>query len=246
MRLREWVRTGVLVVVATAGCGGRTALLTDDETGGPVDGSADGDDGALPDGAPTDERGPTPVPVCSGRLSQCLAPDAGIVSFGAAIIQCDPEEYVGPWTLVLERLIGNNWQMVQTQVVEEPGFGATFYDSSGPPTVLTYRVCAIANSTTALCGTSFVTQGPPDCTCLPTSCALNTACNVMFEDACGGTTVCGACDNGLLCNAYHSCCPGGFMSDGNGGCVCAPPLPGSPGGPCPAFRWNPITCTCAP
>jgi len=244
MRLSQWGRTGALVLVAT-GCGGRSVLIDEAVE---VDGSAGGDDasladGALPDGAPTDGRGPTPVPVCDGRLSQCLQPDVGIVQFGAAVIQCQGEEYVGPWTLVLERLVGTNWQMIQQQVVLEPGFGATFYDSSGPPTVLTYRVCAIADDTTALCGAAFTTQGPPDCVCAATTCELNTACNAYIDNGCGGVDPCGPCDNGMTCNAYHSCCPGGYMSDGSGGCVCAPPLPGSPG-ECPPFRWNANTCSC--
>lgn len=238
---RAGALTAAISVLAIA-CGGRLASLPGEDLGS-GDASVDGDDGSLPDGAPGDERGPTPVPVCSAMLPQCLA-DAGIVKTGNAVIQCQGEEYVGPWTLVLERLVGSNWEMLQQQVVEEPGFGATFYDSTSPPTQITYRVCALANPTTALCGASFVTQGPPNCRCVPTSCAQNTACDQILEDACGGQTVCGACDNGLLCNAYHSCCPGGFMSDGAGGCVCAPPLPQS-GDPCPAWAWNPVKCICA-
>jgi hypothetical protein len=242
MRLREWVGTVPLVVVAI-GCGGRLAPLPGE---GGDDASVDGDDGALPDGAPVDERGPTPVPVCSGQLSKCLAPDAGIVQTGASVIQCQPEEYVGPWTLVLQRLSGANWQTLQTKVVEEPGFGATFYDSTGPPTLLTYRVCALANSTTALCGTAFITQGPPNCRCEPTTCSLNTACNTEIDDQCGGVDVCGACENGMPCNAYHTCCKGNFMSDGWGGCVCAPGEVVINGvhKTCPSWAWNTVSCSC--
>ncbi len=162
MRLREWVQTVVAIGAVAVGCGSRTDLLQSEyrRGEGPVDAGVDGDDGALPDGSSAYCRGTSTVPVCTGQLSTCLKPDAGIVQTGASVIQCQPEEYVGPWTLVLERQSGANWQMVQTQVVEEPGFGATFYDSSGPPTVLTYRVCALANSTTALCGAPFSTQGP--------------------------------------------------------------------------------------
>lgn len=239
------MRAAVPVIVAFA-CGGRTTLLPYERGGlesSPMDASADGQDGALPDGAPTDERGPTPVPVCTGELSQCVQADAGFGMFGASVIQCQPEEYEGPWTLVLQRLSGASWRTLQTQVVQEPGFGATFYDSSGPPTVLTYRVCAVANSTTALCGNAFTTQGPPDCACLPTTCALNTACNTDIDNLCGSVDMCGACTNGMACNELNTCCPPGFMSDGNGGCVCAPPPPVMGKG-CPSWMWNTSTCRC--
>jgi hypothetical protein len=252
MRLRECVQTAVVLVCVAVGCGSRSDLLQGRYglEKGPVDAGVDGegDDGALPDGAPADERGPTPVPVCSGQLSMCMAPDAGIVRTGAAVITCQPEEYVGPWNLVLERLIGTNWQMVQMQVVEEPGFGATFYDSSGPPTVLTYRVCALANSTTALCGASFTTQGPPNCRCEATTCWLNTACDTEIDNQCGGFDPCGACANGMLCNEYHTCCPPGFWSDGWGGCECAPKdiVIGDSGvhKMCPVWEWDPKDCLC--
>ncbi len=177
------------IVVVAVGCGSRTDLLPSEAAERvPVDAGVNGEDGqggedgALPDGAPADERGPPPVPVCSGELSMCVPPDAGIVWTGASVIKCQPEQYVGPWTLVLERQSGMTWQRVQTQVVEEPGFGATFYDSSGPPTKLTYRVCALANSMTPLCGAAFTTQGPPNCACEPTTCWLNTACNTQIDN----------------------------------------------------------------
>lgn len=247
MGLREWVGAAAFVVVATA-CGGRLLSLSSGESSdaGPADASVDGEDGATPDGAPADERGPVPVPVCSGQLSMCRPPDAGVVWTGASVVQCQPEEYVGPWTLVLERLSGSTWQAVQTKVVEEPGFGATFYDSSGPPTLLTYRVCALAANMTALCGGSFTTQGPPNCACEPTTCYLNTACNTEIDNQCGSYDVCGACTNGMLCNAYHTCCPGGFMSNGWGGCVCAPGVFYVNGVPksCPIWAWDTVTCTC--
>lgn len=254
MRLRDCAWTAVALVALAVGCGSRTDLLPKGYGHGhgaqePADAGADGDDGAvLPDGAPPgDERGPVPVPVCTGALSTCLKPDAGVVSTGASVIQCQPEEYVGPWTLVLERRIGANWQKVQTQVVEEPGFGATFYDTSGPPTLLTYRVCALANSATALCGASFTTQPPAHCGCEPTTCWLNTACNTEIDNQCGGLDACGACANGMPCNEYHTCCPPGDWSDGWGGCECAPTdviVNGVDKGMCPVWNWDPIDCSC--
>jgi hypothetical protein len=235
------------VVVVAIGCGGRSTLLPyENGHAGPVDASADGDDGALPGDAAFHRCSPTLVPVCSGQLSQCLEPDAGVVQHGASVIQCQPEECLGPWTLVLERLIGTTWQMVQTQVVEEPGFGANFYDTSGPPTLLTYRVCALANSTTAVCGAQFTTQGPPDCRCEPTTCLLETACHTEIDNHCNSVDVCGACTNGMPCNGYNTCCPDDFWSDGWGGCVCAPRTITINGvsKTCPTWRWNTATCTC--
>jgi hypothetical protein len=253
MRVRDWVRAAATLVVVVVGCGSRSDLLQGryGEVVRPGDAGVDGgegEDGALPDGAPVDERGPTPVPVCTGELSMCVRPDGGVFKTGAAVIQCQPEMYVGPWTLVLERLSGANWLMVQTQVVEEPGFGATFYDSSGPPTYLTYRVCALANSTTALCGAPFTTFGPPNCACEPTTCWLNTACNTEIDNQCGSFDVCGVCANGVTCNEYHTCCPPGFWSDGWGGCECAPKdvilEGGVDKGMCPVWKWDPATCQC--
>lgn len=244
MRLREGIQAAVAVGLVVVGCGSRTDLLQRASSrervpDGGVEGEG-GEDGALPDGMlPGDERGPTPVPVCTGQLSQCLPPDAGAGAYtGAAVIKCQPEEYQGPWTLVLERLSGANWRMVQTQVVQEPGFGATFYDTSGPPTVSTYRVCAIADNATALCDTPFSTQGPPNCLCEPTTCYLNTACDIVIDNQCGGTETCGACANGMPCNEWNTCCPPGFYSDLWGHCVCAPI------GRCPWWDWDPNDCSC--
>lgn len=250
MRMREWIQATVAVGAVVVGCGSRTDLLPSSSAERvPGDAGVEGDageDGALSDGWPTDERGPVPVPVCTGQLPQCLPPDAGIAFKGASVITCQGEEYVGPWTLVLERLTGTNWQMVQMQVVEEPGFGATFYDSSGPPTVNTYRVCALANNATALCGAPFSTQGPPNCRCEPTSCYLTTSCNTVIDNQCRGTDVCGACANGVICNKFHTCCPPGYWSDGWGGCECAPTTVYINGVPktCPVWNWDPIDCKC--
>jgi hypothetical protein len=229
--------------VAVTSCGGRLAPLPEQQDGGvrdsgSEDASVDGDS-SMPDGAPTDERGPPPVPVCTGEDSMCIPPDAGIVWLGASIIKCQPENYVGPWTLLLELLIGTNYQVVQRQVVQEPGFGWTFYDTSDRAAQLTFRVCVVVNSTTAECGPPLKTGGPEDCVCEPTNCELEKACNVSLDDECGGKVQCGACSNGAQCNPMnHSCCPEGFMPDGWGGCVCAPP----PG--CPLCAWNTTDCQC--
>jgi hypothetical protein len=253
MRARGWI-PATAIALAVASCGGRLAPLPGQGDGGGVgadsgseeDASVDGESGrpdGSPDGPPTDERGPPPVPVCTGENSMCLPPDAGIVWTAAAVIKCQPEYYVGPWTLILERLTGTTYQVIQKQVVQEPGFGWTFYDSSGPPAQLTYRVCVLVDPTTAECGTPFTTAGPTDCNCEPTSCYLQTACNTTIDDQCMGTIQCGACTNGTPCNTdNNTCCAMGFMSDGWGGCVCAPPTPKA----CPIWFWDTVTCSCMP
>jgi hypothetical protein len=225
-------------------CGGRLAPLpgqrdSGGEDSGSQDASVDGDSSRPDaDGAPTDERGPPPVPVCTGENAMCIPPDAGVVWKGASVVKCQPENYVGPWTLILERQIGANFQVVQKQVVQEPGFGFTFYDTSGPPAELTYKVCVVVDSATAQCGPAFKTGGPSNCQCEATSCDLQKACNVTIDDECGGMLHCGACSDGSKCAANNTCCPKGFMGDGWGGCVCAP----TPG--CPLCAWNTVTCSC--
>ncbi len=247
MRRSGWIPATAIAVVV-AGCGGRLAPLPGQRDGGGGVGTDSGSEedagvdggSSVPDGQPTDERGPPPVPVCTGQNSMCLPPEAGIVWTGAAVIQCQPEQYVGPWTLVLERLIGSTYQAIQKQVVQEPGFGWTFYDSSGPPARLTYRVCVIVDAATAECGAPFTTQGPSHCSCEPTSCYLQTACNTTIDNQCMGTIECGACTNGTPCNPENNtCCPMGFMSDGWGGCVCAPKG-------CSIWAWDTVTCACMP
>jgi hypothetical protein len=222
-------------------CGGRLAPL-------PADGGADSEssadasldaDGNVPEGAPTDERGPPPVPVCTGDNSMCIPPDAGVIWNGASVIKCQPENYVGPWTLVLERLVGTTYEVVQKQVVQEPGFGWTFYDTTDRAAQLTFRVCVVVSSTTEQCGAPFKTQGPAGCSCEPTSCYLEGACDVTIDDQCNGTLTCGACSNGAPCDPdHHWCCPRGFMPDGWGNCVCAPP-PGVKG-----CAWSTVDCSC--
>ena len=231
--------TTALLLLAT-GCGGLLAPI----------GSGEGDGGTSPEDAsspdapadvmPGDERGLAPVPVCTGKLSQCLAPEAGVTWTGAAVITCQPEEYVGPWTLVLERQVNNNFLMVQTQVVQEPGFGATFYDTTAPPRYVTYRVCVEDTATTGRCGNSFTTYGTPGCGCEPTSCGLLGVCNTTADDGCGSQLDCGDCVNGNTCQPDHTCCGPGLMPDGWGNCVCAPP----PG--CSIFAWDTTTCMCCP
>jgi hypothetical protein len=246
MRWSGWIPATALGIVV-GGCGGKLLPLPVQQDGGGVgtdsgsieDASVDGD-GSRPDGPPTDERGPPPVPVCTGQNSMCIPPEAGLSWTGVAVIQCQGEQYVGPWTLVLERLIGTTYQVVQKQVVQEPGFGWTFYDSSGPPARLTYKVCVVLSDGTAECGAPFTTQGPSNCACEPTSCYLQTACNTKIDNQCMGTIDCGPCPNGMACNPENNtCCPTGFMSDGWGGCVCAPVG-------CPLWAWDTVTCACMP
>lgn len=237
----RWGTTPAVLLLAI-GCGGRLLPLSEQDGGRTGVPDADGgNDGGAPEGQSVCE--PPPVPVCTGDNFMCLPPDAGIVWTGAAVIKCQGVECIGPWTLVLERLIGSTWELVQKQVLQEPGFGYTFYDTSGPPARLTYRVCAVDKSGIAQCGAPFTTQGPSSCACEPTSCWLQTACLTKIDDQCGGTIDCGACPNGISCNmANHTCCPMGFMSDGWGKCVCAPPSPKA----CSIWDWNTTTCTCDP
>jgi len=223
-----------------ASCGGRLAPLPDGgaDSGSSADASLDVE-GDASDGAPTDERGPPPVPVCTAENSDCLPPDAGVVWKGASVIKCQPENYVGPWTLVLERLVGTTYEVVQEQVVQEPGFGWSFYDTTDRAAQLTFRVCVVVSSTTEQCGPPVRTDGPSNCTCEPTSCYLEGACNATIDDQCNGKLTCGACSNGNACDPYHhSCCPKGFMPDGWGACVCAPP-PDVKG-----CAWSTVDCSC--
>jgi hypothetical protein len=233
-----WRLTSAALLLAATACGGHTVALAE---GGSELADASTEDGggaadAEPDGEGPDQRGPPPVPVCTGEPSVCRPPDAGVVWTGVAVVQCQPVQYKGPWTLLLERLIGGNYQVIEKRVVQYPWVGQTFRDPSGPPTVLTYRVCALENNNTVRCGSSFRTQGPPHCNCQPTSCYLQAACNSMIDDGCGGTLLCGACPGGATCSG-GTCCAAGYMADGWGGCVCAPV-------DCQPVNWNTVTCTC--
>jgi hypothetical protein len=234
-----------VVLLSATGCGARTLPLTGGEGGvgstNPEDASTDGGS----EDAAADRGGPPPVPVCSAK-AQCVPPgDAGLSYTGGgwtggAVILCQPEPYAGPWTLLLERLVGTTYQLVQRQVVQEPGFGASFYDRSGSTTPHTYRVCLVENDT-ATCGSSFLSAATPYCPCEPTSCYLQVACNTTIDDQCGGTLNCGACSNGASCNPENgTCCATGFMGDGWGNCVCAPP----PAGCLFGGYWNTTDCLC--
>ncbi len=250
MRRLGWATSVALGFVASSGCGGLLAEDASRQDAGAPGQSETHPDGGLRDagsetgardGGPVDERGPPPVPVCTGDLSMCLAPDAGLTWTGAAVIQCQPVQYQGPWTLVLERQIGSAFTRVQTQVVQEPGFGAAFYDTKAPPIVVTYRVCVVESDGSGVCGSPFNAQGPPNCGCEPTNCRLQTACNTTIEDWCGGTLRCGDCTNGTLCNPdNNTCCKTGDTTDGWGGCVCAPP----PGEICRHGSWDVTSCSC--
>ncbi len=225
------------LLVSLAACGGRLAPIADAGTDGTsgVDASVDGD---VSDGGASDDRGPGPIPVCTGGLSMCLPPDSGLTWTGSSVITCQPEEYPGPWTLLLERKINGNFTPVQVKVVQEPGFGVTLYDPTGQPALQTYRVC-VDDDWGVRCGNAFTTQGPPNCLCNAFDCNALQACNSTVDNGCGGTITCGACAGGTPClPPYNSCCPPNFMPDGTGGCVCAPPAI------CHGY-WDPSTCDCA-
>jgi hypothetical protein len=234
----------IIGVVAVA-CGGRSALeAPSSSAGGAHAAGSSGASGAVGEvgsssvGAGGGDAG-EPVPTCTGSVSQCVMNAQGVWT-GAAIIKCDGVYFVGPWTLLLERQIANQFQVVQVQVVEEPGFGATFDDSSGPAMELTYRVCVVGNQGTQ-CGASFTTFGPPDCVCQPATCEQYRACFTSFDDGCGSLTHCGACPDDGACNhGLGTCCPPGQESDGQGGCECAPLTPCGP-----KAYWNPGLCVCA-
>jgi hypothetical protein len=227
-----------LVVIA---CGARTLLDTHPDGGviSSMDAGATGDaavDGSGQDGGPLTQA---PVPSCTGMNSQCIQSDAG-KWVGASVITCDGVYFVGPWTLLLERKIYNTFQVIQTQVVMEPGFGAKFLDTTGPPAQLSYRVCVVDDMGTR-CDTPFTTYGPVQCACEPSTCASLQACDTVIDDGCNDKVPCGGCQGGAVCNpANHSCCPPGMESDGTFGCECAPSKP------CPgATYWDPSICSCA-
>jgi hypothetical protein len=182
-----------------------------------------------------------PTPHCKGSNSQCIIPDGGGPVKGSAVIHCDPEPIKGPWNLLLETQVITGWKNLQPQSVQEPGFGATFYDTSSPPAEITYRVC-VTDMYGTRCSDPFQTYGPVDCKCEPLTCDLLWACDISLNDGCGGILHCGPCYGGMACNTKtHSCCPQGEESDGIGGCVCAPPKPCPPG-----FYWNVVSCSCEP
>ena len=230
-------RLAVLVGMAFAGCGGRVVL----------DGGSSGVGGGSPDAGPAADAGDggdsdaadarPPVPSCTGSDSECVMDSAGNWS-GASVITCDPVYFVGPWNLLLERSILSQFQVVQTEAVQEPGFGWTFYDGTGPPTKLTYRVCVV-DAIGTRCDAPFTTAGPVDCLCEPFTCESLLSCNTVIDDACGHMIECGGCSDGSVCNpANMSCCGPGLMPNGDGTCICAPP------GPCGA--WNVVDCRCEP
>jgi hypothetical protein len=236
--MRLAIAVPILAGTLCLGCGDRTLPGTPSSSGALVS-SADASsatDGSDADGA---QRGPAPVPTCTWTHSRCVEAANGAYE-GQVLITCDPVSFVGPWTLLLERQINGQFQIVQTQVVQTPGFGATFDDTKGPPTDRVYRVC-VADSFGTRCGAPFKNLGTPSCVCEPLDCEVLLACNALVDDGCGGLLPCGDCRGGATCNVRtHSCCPVGQESDGTGGCVCAPTHPcGFP------KYWDPSLCMCA-
>lgn len=233
-----------LIGIAAVGCGARSVLEAPSSSNGGSSGSSanaggPADAGDAGDAGPIDgSDAQAPVPTCSGALSQCIEGSNGMWT-GAAVIHCDGVYFVGPWTLVLERSVGNDFHVVQVQAVQEPGFGATFDDMTGPPVELTYRVC-VADAQGVRCGAPFNTYGPVDCKCRPETCDILRTCHMKVDDGCGGVIECGACSNGVPCNTHNnSCCPVGEEGDGNGGCECAPLKP------CAGSQfWDPNDCEC--
>ena len=242
------VAIAALPGLSLAGCGGRSSLEgLPLGKGGPSGGTAATGMGGMggAGGAGTGygglPPGMAPTPHCTGSNSQCIIPEAGGPVKGAATIHCDPEPIKGPWNLLLERQTLTGFEVVQMQAVQEPGFGATFYDTMSPPVELTYRVC-VSDMYGTRCGDPFHTFGPVDCACEPFTCDLVWACDITIGNGCGGTLHCGGCTGGMPCNTKtHSCCPPGEESDGIGGCVCAPSKPCPP-----AFYWNVVYCDCEP
>jgi hypothetical protein len=236
-----------LIGAAAVGCGARDSIQNSSALvgagassmgGGPPDAGDAGDAALAMDADDSGLTGPAPVPHCHGQNSQCIM--VGVNWIGAAVITCDGVYFKGPWTLLLERQINGQWQEEGIQAIEEPGFGATFNDMSGPPQKLTYRVCTIDKVEGTKCGDPFTTFGPVDCKCVPSTCDSLNACFTYDDNGCGTQIYCGSCYGGGVCNMLtHSCCPQGMESDGFGGCVCAPPSP------CPgATYWNTTTCSC--
>ena len=215
------------------GCGGKVEIEAHSSANGGS--SADASNTSDTSLAHADS-GPAPVPVCKGKLAQCVLNDAGHTA-GEAIVYCDPVDWTGAWTLLLEREINGQFVVVQVTTSPEPGFAVVFHDSSGPPAWLTYRVCATDDQGTR-CADPSTTNGPPNCGCVPYDCDLLQACNKTASNGCGGTVHCDKCSNGSPCNLEnHSCCPPGEQSDGTGGCECAPEFP------CKNY-WDPKYCNC--
>jgi hypothetical protein len=210
----------VPVSIVVLSCGGRiepqleshaglTAVLLD---AGQVDASyADANGG----------RGPAPIPRCHGELSMCV-PDPskpGVQWKGVAIVNCAGVAYMGPLDLVLEREIGSVWHTAMEQSLDEPGFGFVFQDANAPNAILDYRVCVV-DELGKRCGDPFETTSPPDCGCIPYTCAQLAACGPGIKNGCGALMDCGACTNGVECDPRsRSCCPPGKDSDGWGECV---------------------------
>jgi hypothetical protein len=174
-----------------------------------------------------------PTPVCTGTYSECIEGSTP-VAVGSATVNCAPGDWVGPWTLVLEREDSGQYVIDQVQVVQTPGFGTTFHDTAAPMAEVTLRVC-VQDKFGTRCGAPFMTYGSVMCGCEATTCGAGGLCNTQISDGCGDTLECGACTNGQTCNSLNFCCPEGQMYAGDGRCVCAPPAPCS---------WNWDLCMC--
>jgi hypothetical protein len=242
---------GVLVSATVVGCFAKLAPEPGLERGpaGEGDGGVDAGlvDGSLPDGPVLvqepdgniefpDGQELAPLPVCTGANSECVL--SGHSYEGVAEVTCAGVYFVGTWTLLLEREnINGEFELIQTQTTDTPGFGETFLDNTAPLVELTYRVC-VQDAAGTRCATPFMTDGPPDCACEAYTCESTGRCNTKIFDGCGSYISCGACPGGIACNpANNSCCPTGFEPALQGGCECAPPYP------CRG-TWNPGTCKC--
>jgi hypothetical protein len=218
-----------------AACGGRIDL------GAIADASVDAADATVTADADPDAlnggRGPAPLPVCTANM-QCLVNDQGHFVSGV-VIKCDPAPFVGPWNVLLQKLVNGQYQTIQVRSIRAPGFPSEYQDQVARPTELTYRLCTVDEQGTR-CAVPLTTAPPPNCGCEALTCDYTWACNTTIQDGCGRAVQCGACTNGTTCNlATQSCCPPGFMTDGKQGCVCAPPQP------CPGpLYWDIVACGC--
>jgi hypothetical protein len=239
---RERLLAFAVIGLTSVACFGKIAPEPSDGGPGAGDGQASGEggdgDGGGGDGG-NGGRGIAPTPNCTGE-STCLPSGPGYT--GGVAVTCDPVSFVGPWTLLLERQVGANFQTVEVKDFDKPGFGATLEDTNAPQvTVLTYRVCTTDDFGTR-CAAPFTTRRPPSCKCVPFTCeTLNVCGNGAVSDGCGVPLLCGDCPPGSPpCNpTTRSCCGPGLMSDGVGGCVCAPPhrCP-------PRSYWDTRQCAC--
>jgi hypothetical protein len=190
--------------------------------------------------------GQLPAPHCTQQYWSCEGPNGGPP--GSIVFECDAALPGTRYQLLREVPYADKPIPVSTQTrVPSPATGSPVFvvDSTYPPPagvgIVEYQACLTSTVNRLVgdgCTPLKLISNVHACSCQPTTCAAQLACNTSIPDGCGGTLNCGGCANGSACNGT-ACCPDGTTSV-NGQCQCKPTY-------CPKGSYfDPSVCMCMP